>query len=179
MFYDAAGTAFRVNGGLSGNKIEFWFDGAKPNLPWNELSGRRFVYYLEPTLDIMTGMHYDGDGSSYGGYGTKRSYIVHGTPSLNAFSALANTTWDVLIGDMQGLVRFGPASGSSVDGVMSLASGGTRNVEVNLLDQGQVTFWVEGSVELATARFLNHAPGLLCGSTNDNRAFYAAYVASR
>lgn len=179
VFYDAAGTAFRVNGSLSGNKIEFWFDSAKPNLPWNELSGQRFVYHLEPTLDIMTGLHYDGDGRSYGGYGTKRSYIVHGKPSLNAFSALANTKWNVLIGDMQGLVQFGPSSGSSVDGVMSLFSGGTRNVEANLLEQGQVTFWLEGSVELATARFLNHAPGLLCGSTNDNRAFYAAYVASR
>ena len=80
---------------------------------------------------------------------------------------------------MQGQVRFGPASGSNVDGIMSLARGGTRNVEANLLDQGQVTFGVEGTVDLATARFLNHEPGLLCGSTNDDRAFYAAYVASR
>ncbi len=179
VFYDPAGTAFRVNGRISGNQIEFWFNGANLNLPWDELSGRRFVYHLEPTLDVMTGVHYDGDGSSFGGYGKKGRAILHGTPARKGFPGLASATWNVLIGNLQGQVRFGAASGSGVEGVMTLASGRTRNVEASLLSAGQVTFWVEDGPALATARFLNHEPGLLCGSTSEGRPFYAAYAASR
>ncbi|MBD2232502.1 RICIN domain-containing protein [Phormidium tenue] len=179
VFYDSSGKAFRVNGQISGNKIEFWFNGNKPNLPWDELSGRRFVYYLEPTLDIMTGTHYDEDGRSYGGYATKRNYIVHGTPPANTFSALANTIWNVLIGNRQGSVRFGSMIGSSIKGVISFGDGEQQNVEVNLLAQNNIMFWPEGSLSIATARLLNHEPGLMCGSTNDGLAFYAAYAANR
>jgi len=177
VFYDSAGTAFRVNGSLSGNSIEFWFDGATPNLPWDQLSGRRFVYHLDPDLNVMTGFHYDGDGSRYGGYATKGSYLAHGTPSLPTVFSLPNATWNVLIGDLQGSVRFGPASGSTVAGVMSLAGGGTRNVEATLLDLNQVSFRVEGSLASAAGQFLNHEPGLLCGGTSDGLPFYAAFVA--
>jgi hypothetical protein len=179
VFYDSSGNAFRVNGSLSGNRIEFWFNNAKPHLPWNELSGRRFVYHLEPTTNIMTGLHYDGDGSNYGGYATKGNYLTHGTPSRTGFSALSSSIWDMMFGNFRSLVHFNAASDSSVDGTISLPGGGTRVVEANLLDGSQVSFWLEESSELATARFLNHEPGLLCGSTSTGRAFYAAYVSNR
>ena len=179
VFYDSAGKAFRVNGSIIGNKIEFWFDGSKPNLPWQELSGRRFVYYLEPALNVMSGFHGDGGGTMYGGYATKGNDIVHSTPSSNTFAALSNTTWNALIGNQKGLVRFGAVSGASVDGAITLSTGEARTLEAKLLDQGQMTFWLEGSLSFATARFLNHEPGLLCGNTNDGLPFYAAYVASR
>ncbi len=179
VFYDPAGTAFRVNGTISGHRIEFRFDAAHPNLPWDELRGRRFVYHLEPTLDVMAGMHYDGDGSSFGGYAKKGSPIVHGTPARLGFPGLASTTWNVLIGNLQGQIRFGAVSGAGVNGVLTLAGGHTRNVEASLLSTGEVTFWVEGVPGLAMARFLNHESGLLCGSTTDGRPFYSAYVAPR
>jgi hypothetical protein len=179
VFYDSAGTAFRVNGTLSGSRIEFWIDGRKPNLAWHELTGRRFVYYLDPAVNVMAGLHYDGDGRSYGGYATKTNEVAHGKPAGSGLAALANTTWTMLLGERQGPVRFGDDLGGRVVGTMTDASGVSRGIEANLLDAGQVTFWSEGGLSVATAKFLSHEPGLICGNTNDGRPFYAAYVASR
>lgn len=176
VFYDSAGKAFRVNGKVAGKTIEFWFDGATPNLPWSQLSGRRFVYRHDLNLNLMTGFHYDGDGSRYGGYATKGRALAHGAPSLPTVFSLPNATWDVLIGNLQGTVRFGPATGSTVAGVMTLASGGTRGVEATLLDLNTVQLRMEGS--LAVGRFLNHEPGLVCGDTTAGLPFYAAFKAS-
>lgn len=179
VFYDPSGNAFRVNGSVSGNRIEFWFNNARPNLPWNELSGRRFVFYLEPTVNVMTGMQYDSDGRSYGGYATKGHFITHGNIPRPGFAALSNSTWEMLIGNQRGLVQFNEATETSVDGTILLRDGSSRIVEVNLLEGDQITVWLEGSTALATARFMNHEAGLLCGSTNGGQAFYAAYVAIR
>ncbi len=68
-FYDETGTAFRVNGTIAGNRIDFYIDGSTPNLRWDQLSGRHFTYYLfADDGDTMTGFYTDPDLSIYAGY---------------------------------------------------------------------------------------------------------------
>jgi hypothetical protein len=70
-FYDHTGKLHRVNGRVykvgSVVEIEFYIDGAKPNLRWDEMSGRRFRYRLSADGNSMTGTHTDLDGQVFNG----------------------------------------------------------------------------------------------------------------
>lgn len=74
-FYDHTGKLYRVNGSVHKTggtlEIEFYIDGNKPNLRWDELSGRRFRYRLSADGNSMTGTHTDLDGRSYNGSATR------------------------------------------------------------------------------------------------------------
>jgi hypothetical protein len=72
-FYDDSGKAYRVNGHIFPDRIEFHIDFAKRNLPWNELSGRKFVY-SRPVNQSMAGFHTDPDGLVYAGFATQASF---------------------------------------------------------------------------------------------------------
>lgn len=74
-FYDHTGKAHRVNGTVenAGGAIEivFFIDGNKPNLRYDELSGRKFRYRLSADGTTMSGTHIDLDGRSYTGSATR------------------------------------------------------------------------------------------------------------
>lgn len=74
-FYDHTGKAHRVNGTVEniGGTIEivFFIDGNKPNLRYDEMSGRKFRYRLSADGLSMTGTHIDLDGRSYTGSATR------------------------------------------------------------------------------------------------------------
>jgi len=74
-FYDHTGKVFRVNGrvySVGGSvEIEFYIDGSKPNLRWDEMSGRRFTYRLSADGNSMSGTHKDLDGRIYNGSATR------------------------------------------------------------------------------------------------------------
>ena len=61
--------AFRVNGSMKGNRIDFYIDGKNPNARCDQLGGRHFTYYLSAgDRDMMAGSHRDANGSVWGGY---------------------------------------------------------------------------------------------------------------
>ncbi|MBL7731625.1 MAG: RICIN domain-containing protein [Chitinophagaceae bacterium] len=70
-FYDHTGNMHRVNGKVINTgtavEIEFYIDGAKPNLRWDELSGRVFRYRLSADGNSMSGSHTDLDGRMFTG----------------------------------------------------------------------------------------------------------------
>ncbi|HEX4877984.1 MAG TPA: hypothetical protein VFV31_15005, partial [Chitinophagaceae bacterium] len=74
-FYDHTGNLYRVNGrvyNIGGSvEVEFYIDGNKPNLRWDELSGRKFRYRLSADGNSMTGLHTDLDGRTYNGSATR------------------------------------------------------------------------------------------------------------
>ncbi|MFZ5647431.1 MAG: hypothetical protein ACOY30_07400 [Bacillota bacterium] len=74
-YYHHDGNAYRVNGNISGNRIEFYIDYDKPNLSYGELRGKRFIGYLfgrQP--DLIAGMM-ASEGQPYGFYATRSDYL--------------------------------------------------------------------------------------------------------
>ncbi len=71
IFYDKNDPkkAFRVNGEMKGNRIDFYVDWSKPNPGLNQRGGRHFTYYLaEGDRRLMAGSHRDADGAEWGGF---------------------------------------------------------------------------------------------------------------
>jgi hypothetical protein len=71
MFYDQddPNKAYRVNGSMKGNRIDFYIDSKDANAHWDRLGGRHFTYYLSAgDRDLMAGTHSDPNGSLWGGY---------------------------------------------------------------------------------------------------------------
>jgi hypothetical protein len=61
--------AFRVNGSIKGNRIDFYIDSQNANAHWDQLGGRHFTYYLsKDDRNLMAGTHVDPNGSLWGGY---------------------------------------------------------------------------------------------------------------
>lgn len=166
VFYDEAGNAFRVNGRIEGRKIEFYFDLSTPNQRWDELKGRKFIYYLEPAMDIMSGFHWDALDKSFGGYATKASsYISHGTAPGN-IQSLTHTSWDMRWGVSSGIVtcRVG-ADASRVDGTFTSDS---TTMPFSIANDPRMPGLL--NIQLGTnrmqGRFLNHEEGIICGYDN-------------
>jgi Papain family cysteine protease len=66
---DNPSKAFRVNGSMKGNRIDFYIDSKNPNARCDQLGGRHFTYYLSAgDRDLMAGSHHDANGSVWGGY---------------------------------------------------------------------------------------------------------------
>jgi hypothetical protein len=55
--YAASGTAWRVNGSISGNTATLYFDETRPNLRWDALSGSRLDLTLSADGTTMTGTY--------------------------------------------------------------------------------------------------------------------------
>lgn len=71
-YYGPDGVARRVNGVVSGNRLDFWLDWDAPDRAVNELAGMRFTGYLLPGNRTLAGTLLDNrDGRTYGFYLTK------------------------------------------------------------------------------------------------------------
>jgi hypothetical protein len=71
IFYDKNDPkkAFRVNGEMRGNRIDFYVDWSHPNPGLDRRGGRHFTYYLaEGDRGLMAGSHRDPDGAEWGGF---------------------------------------------------------------------------------------------------------------
>jgi Ricin-type beta-trefoil lectin domain-like len=165
VFYDEAGNAFRVNGSIIGNKISFCLDISVPNLRWDEFRGRKFLYNLNPALDIMSGFHVDIDGKSYGGYATKGSYISHGSIT-NYIQNLINTNWKMNWDGQTGIVtcRVGEDA-SRVNGTFDYGTGTQPfSIWYDAADHSLLNIRVGDRT--VRGKFLNHEKGIICGYDN-------------
>ena len=171
-FRDAAGTMYRVNGSISGDRLTFYLDAARPALPWDVLSGRRFEYTLSGNdLETMAGVHHDGDGTSYAGYARKEGHVfgvsgVDGTP----FSSLRGT-WEVLADGrrdrlVMSVYRVGVDHVYRVSGRYEIAGGATHWFDV-AASAGFLTLPLGTGMSLRFAP-LNHQHGTLAGTLSDS-----------
>jgi Ricin-type beta-trefoil lectin domain-like len=166
VFYDETGRAFRVNGAITGNKIEFYFDLSTPNQRWDEMRGRKFGYYLNPALDIMTGFHMDADRSNYAGYATKGNYIVHGTadPFLDR---LVNNNWTMKWGNKSGTVRCSVGEdGTRVSGTFTSPGATTERITFSYNPTDHSFIKVTMGTSIGSMKYLSHERGIMCGADN-------------
>ena len=108
-FYDKDGKAFRVNGRMLADRIEFYIDWGNPNARWDALGGRKFVY-ARPVGGIMTGFHTDPDGRDYAGFATAGAPIEDGAQTPRPFTATSFIgSWNArfLSRDLRGLPESG------------------------------------------------------------------------
>lgn len=106
-YYDAEGNGFRVNGSIQGNRLEFYIDGDTPLLRWDEISGTRYVYYLDGN-DYMAGFHQLENGDEYAGYATKASHLESGAQTSRPFNIMSyyNSKWRLDIENHSGTLEF-------------------------------------------------------------------------
>ncbi len=80
-YFNHEGKAFRVNGTIDGNKIEFYIDWGSPNLNYGTLHGKKFTAYLfSRERTYLAGSLRDINGHIYGFYATKQERL-RGNPS--------------------------------------------------------------------------------------------------
>jgi hypothetical protein len=174
VFYDEAGNAFRVNGTIVGNAITFCLDLSTPNQRWDELRGRKFVYNLNPALDIMSGFHVDPDGQSYGGYATKGSYISHGSVP-NHIQYFINTSWTMKWGDRSGVVTCRSGEDASrVTGTFTDRAG-TQPFSIWYDEADHSLLNIRVGDRAMKGKFLNHEQGIICGYDNTGGKILVLY----
>jgi hypothetical protein len=153
-FYDEQGKAFRVNGRISAQQIEFHIDGKNPNARWDQLGGRKFVYSA-PVGGTMTGFHTDPDGGVYAGFATQNTSIADGamTPrpfAPGSFLGAWKATW---LDGRSNQARAGTLTLDRIDNsVLSPADRATFDVLTGALVQdGGERFAVHALVDKASA----------------------------
>ncbi len=167
VFYDEAGNTYRVNGKIEGNMMEFYFDLSTPNQRWDQLLGRKFVYYINPASKIMSGFHKDADGKTFGGYATKGTYITHSSADP-ILEQLINTQWRLRWGNETGIVRCTVGADASV--ITGTFNNGTSSRSISFrydaTDRSLINMRLGD--QTAKVKFLNHEKGMMCGNTAGN-----------
>ena len=179
-FYDDQGNPYRVNGHVEGNRIEFYFDSDKPLLRWDEISGKKFVYYRDGN-EFMAGMHTDPDGRTYGGYATKQSYLGSGTSTPRPFGmgSYYNSEWKLKTEDYSGTLKFTTILSGEFDNHILLkgtftpdgeSTGYEAQLKANNSDLAKVYVQVAGTggssgAQSFIGKHLNWVNGLITGHT--------------
>lgn len=107
IFYDQSGRAFRVNGSVRRIndellEITFFINNAHPNPRWDELAGRKFIYYYDVRNNFMAGFHTDPGGTArYAGYAIKarNTFVNNSVRTPRPFNAASyiNSNWTINI----------------------------------------------------------------------------------
>jgi hypothetical protein len=195
-FYDEAGQAYRVNGRITADHIEFYIDANNRNPRWDQIGGRRFVY-SRPIDQIMTGFQTDPNGHVSAGIATQGTIFTDTARTPRPFAATAFLgSWTATflsarpapeapaLGTLK-LDRIdnnflSPAERNQFDGLAGeLFDGGTGRFEVRaLVDRAQpnkIALRLRRTAPVAETRIwevigfhLEHADGIVAGRVATN-----------
>lgn len=181
-----AGTAYRVNGTLNGNKLEFYIDFNKPGLAYGELRGNKFTAYLpKDDLNFMAGEMEKTNQEKFGFYATREDYLAFDTPTLNqlSYSTIVGS-WKVDYGDGEGELKVNaPVSGSgSFTGTYTDSNGRssavTGKVQNNFHSVSFSFTTAAGGTQTFTGNIHTWKKGIISGYTTLNNRKYG-FVATR
>ncbi|MDQ7858555.1 MAG: C1 family peptidase [Armatimonadota bacterium] len=172
-FYDATGAAYRVNGSMSANSIQFHIDWSRPNLRWDELptSARRFDYFLfwrdadNEEKRVMAGFHRDPDGRTWAGYAHR---LGHPAPlrdvpkPLRPDSYLGRWSFETML--LSGRIELTRREGNVLHGRFFPARGGPEGevrAAVDASDPALIS--IAGPGFNMQGRYLSHDRGIIAG----------------
>ena len=176
-YYDTDGNPFRVNGSVSGNKLEFYIDSDEPLVRWDVIRGTPHVFYMDD-YDYMSGFYELENGEEYAGYAVKGSYLNGGPQTPRPFSAQSYypSMWQLDCNGKKGVLTFTKQAGNNnefllLDGTF-LKNGSTNAVAAQLKmyynDPSKVYVQIidfDGEPESFIGRHLSWEGGLITGHT--------------
>jgi hypothetical protein len=173
-FYDSGGLPFKVNGMIEGNRIEFYIDGRNKRVPYGRLQGRKFVYYLLASRNLMSGTHTDADGRQWGGYAVKAAHLPSGTSTPRPFepSSFVGSRWQMKYGaDQDAVLLVGEprlGTGNVLQAEMQSESGGGRGARTAdvTIEGNQLRIAISGLDWNLEGRHLSHEGGLVAGTSS-------------
>lgn len=181
-----AGTYYRVNGTVNGNKLEFYIDFQKPGVNYGELRGNKFTAYLfKDDLNFMAGEMEDTNHEKFGFYATRGNYLEYITPALDELTyATFVGSWKIDYGDGEGDLQIkAPVSGTgNFTGTYTDSSGHTSAVTGKVQDNRRgVSFSITtaaGGTQTFTGNLHTWKKGIISGYTTLNNRKYG-FVATR
>lgn len=174
-YYDAQGNAFRINGSLQGNKLEFYIDGSTPLLRWDKISGTRYVYYLYSDK-YMAGFHQLENGAEYAGYGKKELHLEPGTQTPRPFNTQSyyNSQWRLEVENVSGTLEFDAIVSGEFDNHVLLegtyTTGSSVKAQLKFYPDDPAKVYIQvaninGSAMSFIGRHLSWEAGLITGHT--------------
>ena len=113
---------------MQGNKITFWLDFDRHNIPWDVFNeGTELILYRSTDFDqnLMAGFHTPEDGRTFTSYARKEGFLPSGQPtsaSLSSADAYIGT-WELVVGgETQGALQLSQTttgSGTVKQGIYS------------------------------------------------------------
>ncbi|MCL6528061.1 MAG: C1 family peptidase [Thermaceae bacterium] len=173
-YYGPDGLGRRVNGTLSGRKIDFYIDWNNPGArSYGELSGLHFTGYLSTDNQSLTGTMLDNrDGQTYGFYGLKRGY-------LSGISSGSSVTLNSYVGNWQVYGLEVPTGNFSITAVNpntgqvtgKVFGGGTLTGTVNTTNPRLFSFQLNGVTY--QGYLFGHEAGVMAGTADPGTGFVA------
>ena len=180
-YYHSDGKAYRVNGTMKGNKIEFYIDFAGKNLEYGELLGKRFTGYLYTRQpDLMSGVLTDTDKNVYGFYATRQNYLDSKPASQNIDYASYLGTWAMDHDGWQGkleVAKIDPANGNISAATYTDANGKKLAVSGKVYADNKRLIAFKIPFDAASPQWFSgylHSwePGILAGVTTWDNSFF-------
>jgi hypothetical protein len=173
-YYGPDGLGRRVNGTISGRKIEFYIDwnntGARS---FGELSGLHYTGYLAPDNQTLSGTMLDNrDAQTYGFYGLKSKYLSGTAAGSSASLASYVGNWQVYgLPSPSGSFSITAVNGSTGTVTGKVFGGGALTGTVNTANPRLFSFQLNGVTY--QGYLFSHETGVMAGTAGPGAGFVA------
>lgn len=180
-YFGPDGVARRVNGAISGNRIELWIDWDQPDLPVNAAQGMRFHMFLyESDRDTMAGLMTGEDGNRWTAIAQKGKWTTGIPGAANISTAAYAGRWLLSTDGRGGDVRLSATSTGTITGTYIDSLGNVTPVSGNVAADRRMFSFTAGTTYYQG--YLNgHSLGVMTGAAirgTDQVGFHGIRIGS-